>query len=141
VSKVTRPTKIERALVARCLLESGVLIGTVDEIWTHPNAYRAFETWRMCVDAIVELIGGGHGVQSSFVKACVMQFDGLSGVPYALEEVAEFLVTDPVARMYWDGLTLDSHYPHRCPHCRAAAFVGFNQVDCKARCVASMPRD
>lgn len=134
------PTRIERALVGRCLLESGHLIGSIDEIWSVQKAYRALTTWRMCIDAIVELIGGNHGVQASFVKACVMQVDGLGEAPYALDDIAEFLIDDPVARMYWDGLTSDSHYPHRCPHCDAAAFVGFLQVECKARCEASVPR-
>lgn len=134
------PSKIERALVARALLEGGVLIGSVDEIWTHPSAYRALGTWRMCIEAITDLIGGGHGVQPSFVKACVLQFDGISETPFALEEVADFIVSDPVARMYWQTLIPDVDYPHRCPHCSAAAFVGFLQVDCKARCVASKPR-
>ena len=94
----------------------------------------------MCVEALTELIGGGHAVQSSFIKACVMQTDGLGSAPYALEEVAEFLVEDPIARIYWDGRVRDGHYPHQCPHCHAAAFVGFLQVDCKARCRASTPR-
>ena len=137
---IGEPTRIERALVARCLLETGLLIGSVDEIWSHPTAFRALGTWRMCIEAITELIGGGHGVQSSFVKACVMQFDGLGSVPFGLDDIAEFIVTDPVARMYWDGLTPDRHYPHRCPHCNAAAFVGFNLVDCKMRCPTSVPR-
>lgn len=131
---------MERALVARALLESGILIGSVDEIWSHPSAYRALGTWRMCVEAITDLIGGGHGVQASFVKACVMQIDGLDSAPYALEEVAEFIVSDPIARMYWQSMVTDRDYPHRCPHCSAAAFVGFLQVDCKARCPASKPR-
>jgi hypothetical protein len=135
------PTKAEKLLIARCLMESGLLIGdNADQIWTHPRAYRALATWRLCIDAIVELIGGRHGVQASFVKACVLQADGLDGVPFALEEVADFLVTDDLARLYWDALIGDTHYPHRCPHCQSAAFVGFLQVDCKARCPASVPR-
>jgi hypothetical protein len=128
------PTEVERRLIARALLESGLLIGNVVEIWTHPRAYRALTTWRMCMEAITDLIGGGHGIQASFVKACVMQFDGLEGVPWGLEEIAEFLVDDPLARMYWDAMIPDKHYPHRCPRCESAAFVGFLQVDCKARC-------
>lgn len=134
------PTKAERMLIARCMLENGLLIGNEAEIWTSPRAYKALGTWRMCVDAITELIGGGHGVQASFVKSCVLQTDGLGGVPYALEEIADFLVTDTMARLYWDALTTDRRFPHRCPHCDAAAFVGFLQVDCKARCPASVPR-
>lgn len=134
------PTRAERMLIAKCLMENGLLIGSESEIWTHPRAFQALGTWRMCVDAITELIGGGHGVQASFVKACVLQTDGLNGVPYALEEVADFLVTDTMARLYWDALVTDRRFPHHCPHCGAAAFVGFLQVDCKARCAESVPR-
>ena len=136
---MTGPSRIERALVARALLEGAVLIGSPDDIWSSPLAFRALATFRMCVEAITELIGGGHGVQASFVKACVLQMDGLGGVPYALEEMAEFLVSDTVARMYWDGMTCDSRFPHRCPHCSSAAYVGFLQVDCKASCPESLP--
>jgi hypothetical protein len=134
------PTLNERRLIARCLLESGLLIGNEQEIWANPRAYRALATWRMCIDAITELIGNKHGVNASFIKSCVMQTDGLDSVPYALEEIAEFLANDQLARIYWDSQMRDSRYPHRCPHCHAAAFIGFLQVDCKARCSASAPR-
>jgi hypothetical protein len=122
-------------------MESGLLIADdVDQVWTNPTAFRALVTWRMCVDAIVELIGGRHGVQSSFVKACVLQTEGLKSMPFGLEEIADFLVTDTMARLYWDAMLADMRYPHRCPHCSSAAYVGFLQVDCKARCPASAPR-
>lgn len=135
------PSKSERELIGRCLLECGELIADdIDQVWTHPLAYRALKTWRLCVDAITELIGGGHGVQASFVKACVMQTDGLRDAPFLLDEIAEFMIIDGRARKYWDGLTVDKWFPHRCPHCRAAAFIGYLQVDCKARCKQSCPR-
>jgi hypothetical protein len=135
------PSPMERALVARALCEQGVLIGTADDIWTHPSAYRALFTWRLCVDAISLLIGGGHGVQASFVKACVMQMDEVGGtVPFALDEIADFMMTDGVARLYWTCFVSDDDWPHRCPHCGAAAFVGYLLVDCRARCERSKPR-
>ncbi len=134
------PSPIERRLVARALLTGGVLIGNEDEIWTHSSALRALGTLRMCVEAIGMLYRGGHGIQPSYVKAIVMQEDGLSGAPFALEEVADFLLTDPEARAYWDGLLPDRHFPHRCPHCGAAAFIGFLQVWCKGRCPLSKTR-
>ena len=28
-------------------------------------------------------------------------------------------------------------YPHKCPHCGAAAYVGLNAVDCRAKCQRS----
>lgn len=128
-------------LIYRCLMESGLSIGSVDDVWSDSRAWRSLGTWRMCIDAITELIGGNHGVKASFIKACVMQTDGLGSVPYALEEVADFLVTDTLARLYWQSMVPDGDYPHKCPHCNSAAFIGFLQVDCKARCAASQPRD
>lgn len=135
------PTKSERFHIARCLTMYGVLIGSEREIWTHPSATRALVTWRLCLEAITELIGGRHGIEASFIQACVMQLEDVVEVPFALSEVAEYLATDSTARLYWRLMCLDrENFPHRCPHCGAAAFVGFNLVDCKARCPASVPR-
>lgn len=128
------PTQKEYRLVARCLLESGLQIGSYEEIWTSTQAWRALGTLRECMDAITLLIGGNHAVKASFVKACVMQADGISETPYVLDEMAEFLVSDDEARQYWQTMTGDDMFPHRCPHCKAAAYVGFLQVECKARC-------
>lgn len=128
------PTKREHRIVARCLLENGILIGSPSEIWSHPSAWRALGTLRECVDAITLLIGGGHAVKASFVQACVMQADGISEVPFLLEEVSEFLVADPEARQFWQDMCNDDRFPHRCHVCGAAAFIGFLQVECKARC-------
>lgn len=123
-------------------MEAGELIGSQDEIWSHPSAFRALATWRLCIRAIDALIAGKHGVQASFIKTHVMQSVSSLGnmVPFCLDSIAEFMVTDTMARLYWDSLTNDKHYPHRCPHCGAASFVGYLQVDCKARCPASHPR-
>lgn len=134
------PSEQERQVVARCLLVQGVLIGSVDDIWTHQSAWRALVTLRLCIKAIGMLYRGGHGVQASYIKAIVMQEDDLVGAPFCLDEMAEFLCDDAVARVYWDTRVLDRDFPHRCPHCGAAAYVGFLQVWCKARCAASKTR-
>lgn len=131
---VRPPSALEHKLVARCLLENGVLIGSHAEIWTSGIAWRALGTFRECIDAITLLIGGGHAVQASFVKACVMQADGLSEVPFCLDEIAEFMVNDPEARLYWHVRVRDDMYPHACPRCGSAAYVGFLQIECRARC-------
>ena len=133
------PTKIERMLVARALCEAGELIGSTDEIWSHPSAFRALATWRLCINAITALIAGKHGVQASFIKSHVMKHTaGMSNLgsitPFCLDSIAEFMVTDTMARLYWDSITNDPHYPQRCPRCGAAAFIGYTQIDCKARC-------
>ena len=130
----TSPSHKERRLLARCLLESGVLIGSVDEIWTHGIPWKALPTFRECVESITLLVGGGHAVRAPFVKSCVLQSTRVGFAPFCLDEIAEFLVADGEARDYWDGQVSDDMYPHRCPFCGAAAFIGFNQVECKASC-------
>lgn len=135
------PTGSERFLLGRCILDANLLFADdVEQVWSQPTAFKALVTWRLCIDAIVELIGGRHGIQASFIQACVMQTDGLKSAPIWLEEISEYLVSNTLARLYWTALISDAHYPHRCPHCSAAAYVGFLQVECKARCSASTPR-
>lgn len=115
-------------------MSEGILIGTVDEIWTHSSATRALRTWRQCITAIQRLSDHGQGIFSSWVKAIVMQ-DAAGMAPFALDEIAEFIVQNPEARVYWQSVLVDDRFPHRCPHCKvSAAFIGFNQVECKSRC-------
>lgn len=129
------PTKTERTLVARCLMSAGILIGSEDEIWTHMSAARALQTMRLCVAAIQKLVSSKHGVQAAWIKAVVIQDIGKDPIPFALDEVAEFMVEDRMAREHWNTTVRDDHYPHTCPRCRiSAAFIGFNLIDCKARC-------
>jgi hypothetical protein len=128
------PSEKEMKLVARCMLESSILIGSQKDIWTHPSAWRMLTTFRECINAITTLIGGNHGVKASFIKACVMQSDGMSEVPFALDEVAEFLVDDNEARVYWQTMCIDDMFPHTCPHCGAAAYIGYLLVECKGKC-------
>lgn len=135
------PNASERRLIARCLFEGGVLIGSPDEIWSHSDAYRALGTWRECIDAITQLTDGKHMVRASFVKACVMQSEDLNGqVPFELETIADFVTSDSEARHYWDQLMADDRFPGRCPFCGAAAYIGFFQIECKSRCAKSIPR-
>lgn len=129
------PSLKEQHLLSRCLIEAGVFPETsTRQLWGSPLAWVAYSTWRECLDALTILIGGGHGVEASFVKACVMQADGISEVPYCLDEIAEFMVDDAEARAYWQQLCQDDMFPHVCPRCGAAAFVGFLIVECKAQC-------
>jgi hypothetical protein len=130
-------------LVYRCLLTQGVMIGSEDDIWkgAPSSAFRALATLRLCISAIGDLTEGRHTVRAGFVKAVVMQTNGLSDSPYCLDEMAEFLMEDAEARSYWDSVMLDDRFPVRCPICKtAAAFVGINSVECKAKCVASSSR-
>lgn len=132
---IEQPTSAEAKLIARCLMENGILIGSQEDIWTHPSAFRALGTWKECIDAITLLIGGNHAVRPSFIKSCVMQADGISSVPFCLDEIAEFLVEDNEARLYWQSRCNDDMYPHKCHKCGCAAYIGFLTVECKAKCV------
>jgi hypothetical protein len=126
--------------VARCLIASGELYGDEDDVWTHHVAYRALATWRLCMEAISMLVRGKHAVQASYIKGIVMQEDGLADRPIFLDDIAEWMVEDAEARLYWQSLAPDERFPHRCPHCGSAAYVGFLQVSCKARCPSSKTR-
>lgn len=132
---IAPPNVLERDHVARFLLTDMILIGSVDEIWTHQTAFRALATWRLCIQAIQRLVAARQSVLPSYVKAVVMQLPDVVDSPFALDEIAEFMVTDERVRRYWDGLVLDRNYPLRCPLCKVgAAYVGMNEVDCKSRC-------
>ncbi len=128
------PNEHERTLVWRCILESETLIGDIDDIWSHISSHRALVTMRLCVEAIGMLVRGKYSVQPSFVKSIVMQTDDIDRVPFLLEEMSEFLVADDEARAYWHTLMPDDRYPHECPFCGAAAFIGCISIDCKAKC-------
>lgn len=128
------PTKRERWLVYRCLLTEGVLIGNEEEIWSVQAAYRALATMRLCIDAIERLIAIGFSVEETNVKSVVMQVDDLGDVPFVLDEMAHFLVIDSGARHYWQTRLRDEKFPHTCDRCGAAAYIGLNQVECKAGC-------
>ena len=128
------PSDEERWIVWRCLLESGILIGSIIETWTHRNAWLMLGTLRECIDALMLIIDSGISVHPDTIKVCVMQSEGLDCVPFSLGEMTHFLCENPRARNYWQTFVPDSHYPHKCPKCGFAAFIGFNLVDCKARC-------
>lgn len=130
------PSKIEKRHVWRAILIQDVMIISEEDLWAnHPIAFRALVTMRLCMDAIQRLIDGQHEVNAGFVKAVVMQGDDMDGeVPFMLDEMAEYLMTDEEARRWWQSQIADSRYPHRCPFCSAAAYIGFNQIECRALC-------
>jgi len=41
---------------------------------------------------------------------------------------------EALRRLKTNAATCDDEYPHKCPYCGNAAFVGLNKVDCKANC-------
>lgn len=128
------PTLGESRVIVKFLIEKEMLGCSPDEVWQHGSAWRLLGTLRECIDAITLLIGGSHSVKASFIQACVMQADGISEVPFFLAELSEFLVEDGEARRFWQGMCTDDRFPHRCPRCGAAAFIGFLQVECKSQC-------
>lgn len=129
-----KPSSEERWIVWKCLMDNGLLIGSLDEVWTHRNAWLLLTTLRECMDAISLIVGAGIAVHSETIKSCVMQSDGMDTAPFGLSYMAEFLYEDNRARTYWQSMTPDDKFPHKCPYCKSAAFIGFNMVDCKAKC-------
>ena len=128
------PTQEERWIVWRCLLEGGLLIGSIDEVWTHQHAWNTFKTLHECMDALELIINANLSVNAITIRACVLQSDNVSSMPFAMREMSEFLVENDRARNYWQTHIATNMHPHRCPHCGAAAFIGFNLIDCLARC-------
>lgn len=138
------PSAIERRLVYRCLLESGILIGSEADIWTSVRAHQALETMRICIAEIHDLVLKGQAVLPAAIKLGAKDLWQRTGWPshrFALDEVADFLVNDSEARRHWENSVPDDRFPHTCPLCkRSAAFVGFNSVECKAKCTTSSSR-
>jgi hypothetical protein len=128
------PTKQERRHIWRCFLIKEILIGSEDDVWTAPSAYRALATLRHCMSAIKQLVDGQHGIEASFIKAIVMQTDGMGQMPFALDEVAEYLCEEHEARRWWQSQVSDSRFPHRCPECGSAAYIGLRLIECRANC-------
>lgn len=141
MSRQPSPNAVERTLIARCLLNEGILIGSPSEIWSHPYSTRTLITWRECMEAIGVLTATKHAVHPSHIKSIVMRQRSADDIPLHLDEVADFLVKDNEARRYWDTAVTDERFPHRCPLCKTgAAFVGLNLVECKAKCSPSSSR-
>lgn len=127
--------QLERAITADCLLQNGILVGSLEEIMGHEIGIRSHETLRLCLDAVRHLAERRLSVTSTFVKTVVRSM--VEFEPLCLDEVASFIVGDRRSRRYWDGLVSDADHPHRCPHCHGAAFIGFTNVDCKSGCGGS----
>ena len=121
----------EREIVADIMASAENLIGSVDDLWTHPSARRIHTTLGLVVLGLFELVAAGRAIGMSRLRTAVYGIAPRGSELYALDEVMQHLMTDPKARCFWDDLMPDKSYPHRCPRCSLAAFVGFNRVSCK----------
>lgn len=128
------PTPAERRLVYRCFLHQMILLGNEEEIWSVPDAWRMLNTLRSCVSGIEALTKVGFPVTPDGVMSATLLQVGVGPEPFHLADMAVHLCEDDEARLYWQTQLNDEKFPHRCPNCGAAAYVGFNQVDCRARC-------
>lgn len=128
------PTQIEREIVAEMLTSTHELIGTVEEIWTHPASGRAYQTVVRAVEAIEHLYRAGRALSPTRIRKTVEDLSLPDDpAPFMLTEVIDHLLNDPKARAWWDALMPDTRHPHVCPLCGGAAFVGYLRVECK-RC-------
>jgi hypothetical protein len=128
------PSYGEKLIVAGAMMECGELIGSLEEIWTHPLAYKCLGTLRLCVEGIQRLVASKQAVDADSIKAVVMYHNGFQPAPYMLSDLAEYLTVNSYARLHWSTQVPDSMFPHRCPFCSAAAFIGFLQIECKNDC-------
>lgn len=131
------PSYGEKLIVAGAMLECGELIGSLEEIWTHPLAYKCLDTLRLCVSGIQKLVGSKQAVDANNIRAVVMYHNGFNGPPYMLDDLAEYLVTNSYGKLHWQSQVPDSMFPHKCPFCTSSAFIGFNMVECKANCAGA----
>jgi hypothetical protein len=128
------PSPKEKRIITRCMNEQDVVYGDTEYIWSQPSAYRMLATMRLCLDAIVNLANMHHEVNPSFIVAVVMQTNDMGEPPFGLTEMAEHLCTNTDARAYWVSMMTDGQYPHRCPFCGAAAYIGLRMIECKSEC-------
>ena len=127
------PDPEEREIIAELMMSTGALIGTVDQIWTHPSSGRALVTMRRAIRAIDHLVRLGRALGATRVKMAITALaeEGDEEYPFMLDETVKHLLEDGHARTYWDMLMPTKDYPHVCPRCGHACFIGFLQIDCK----------
>ena len=134
---VRLPTNQERLVLWEMMLRSQALSGGLDEVWRHPATWRALGTMRRAVRSLDGLARLGRAVAASRVKRGMEGLPFLEGEedpPFMLDEVVEHLLCDGRAKDYWMRLMPDERFPHQCPLCGLAAFVGFTQVECRHGC-------
>ena len=130
-----RRDRVRRSLTARCLLESGILMGSTEEILGHDIGKASLRTFDLCVEAAVHLMTRKLTVSPSFVvMAAQSMTDPGEEFMVCIDEVSVFVVKDRYARKFWEAFVRDERFPHRCHVCGSAGFVGFNQVECKGSC-------
>lgn len=116
-----------------CLIDAGALVGSVDEIMSTKMGREAHVTLRMCVDAVRYLIERKMALSRQNLKLIVCS--ECTSPPPNIDEMAAFFVDNKLARKFWRGRIQDPDlFPHVCPLCGGAAFIGFAQVDCRSRC-------
>lgn len=128
------PTQKEKRLVWRCMNDQDIHYGDQDYIWSQGSAYQLLVTLRLCVESIVHLTNMHNEVTPDFVKTVVIQTNDLEGLPFCLDEMSMFLCIDAEAKSYWSTFCFDGAFPHKCPFCGAAAYIGLRMVDCRAMC-------
>lgn len=122
-----------RRLVASCLLEEGILIGSLDDIMGHHLFPMALFTFRECNSAIEYILENRMSLTKQNIRL-IANSHTQSRLEY-LDEIVDLCLNNTLARMFWRSRVPDPElYPHRCPDCLGAAFIGIVSIDCRSRC-------
>ncbi len=128
------PSDEERVIVAELFMHEQVLIGSVDEIWTHRDAPRLLTTVRRAIRGIAHLHRVGRVLGPSRLIATMESFPygpDEDDPPFMGSDAVKYLLTDGHALLYWAKLMPDRGHPHSCPRCGAPAYIGLTRVECK----------
>ena len=124
------PNDREREIVADVMVQQGGMVGSVADLWSHPDALRIHGTLRLAVVGIFRLVSQKRAIGPGRLKAEMRSIHGEGHVPF-MDEVVHHVLQDGKARAYWDDLMPDASYPHQCPRCGLAGFISFRTVECK----------
>ena len=125
------PGRLEREVVADLVMGVDRLLGSVDDIWSHPASKKMLETVRWTTLGIFQLVREGRALGPTRVIASTRALLPPGTRLHAIVEVVDHLLSDSKARRYWDDLMPDALHPHTCPRCGLGAYVGFREVECR----------
>lgn len=134
----TPPNTEESWIVWNCFLQFGILLGSEEEVWSHQFAFAGLKTMRLLVETIKFFAKENQEISVYNLETYLLKNNvEFNNDQYSYSsEMSDFLIYNPRARVYWQSLLKDDKFPHLCPFCGRAAYIGFMQIECKAKCDA-----